>query len=387
MACRPTPGTTYLTIGQDLFSISQYVEEQYNASLHEYIIARSRNATTHAPSSQDSIPTKQSVLPAAFMFYTDIQTVRGLTAPVDYGSGIEFANALIDNYNDSNLQIGLWLNGTKGCLDIIQGTLNVQIQTLFEYLVSQGRNGHRIFLRIGYEFDNPDFGYDHPDDYKMAFRYLVDYCKRQYGKLCDDTIYYTWHSWAAGSSRRLEDYFPGADYVDWVGISLFSQLYSSKQRKIGSMSTVKQVLDFAALHDKPVMIAESTPYGGIPDLDDPWRDWFAPVLQLIDDYDIAMWSYINCDWPSQPMWRYAGFGDTRISVNHTIMQKWRSMVVDSPRFKMKLNCDAVTTTTTANPSLSVSSVGLVGLMMAALVLLFRQIKGHRHGNGLYETLS
>jgi hypothetical protein len=35
-ACRPTEGSTYLTIGQDLFSIEEYLREQYNASLHEY---------------------------------------------------------------------------------------------------------------------------------------------------------------------------------------------------------------------------------------------------------------------------------------------------------------------------------------------------------------
>ena len=34
MACRPPANKTYLTIGQDLFSISEYVNSQYNYSLH-----------------------------------------------------------------------------------------------------------------------------------------------------------------------------------------------------------------------------------------------------------------------------------------------------------------------------------------------------------------
>jgi hypothetical protein len=38
-ACRPEPGFTYLTIGQDLFSVAEYLREQYNASLHDYIAA------------------------------------------------------------------------------------------------------------------------------------------------------------------------------------------------------------------------------------------------------------------------------------------------------------------------------------------------------------
>jgi len=37
-ACRPvSPQQTYLTIGQDLFSIGEYLREQYNASLHELV--------------------------------------------------------------------------------------------------------------------------------------------------------------------------------------------------------------------------------------------------------------------------------------------------------------------------------------------------------------
>ena len=39
-ACRPLPGQTYLAIGQDLFSIEEYLREQYNASLHDYIRKR-----------------------------------------------------------------------------------------------------------------------------------------------------------------------------------------------------------------------------------------------------------------------------------------------------------------------------------------------------------
>jgi hypothetical protein len=34
MSCRPPPNSTYLAIGQDLFSIDEYVKSQYNYSLH-----------------------------------------------------------------------------------------------------------------------------------------------------------------------------------------------------------------------------------------------------------------------------------------------------------------------------------------------------------------
>jgi hypothetical protein len=86
------------------------------------------------------------------------------------------------------------------------------------------------------------------------------------------------------------------------------------------------------------MIAESTPFGGINlnnsetilfDDTDPWERWFGRVLSLIEKYDIDMWSYINCDWDVQPMWRNVGFGDTRLSSNSHVMQKWQHYVIES----------------------------------------------------------
>jgi len=33
-----------------------------------------------------------------------------------------------------------------------------------------------------------------------------------------------------------------------------------------------------------------------------FSSWFVPVLDFIEKYDVKMWSYINCDWDSFPMW-------------------------------------------------------------------------------------
>jgi len=134
MECLPPAGHTYLTIGQDLFSIQEYLDSQYNASLH-------RNSTTP----------RGALAPAATMVYTDIQTLRGLDSPVDYGSGIEYANGLLDSVfvgQDVGLQIGLWLNGTRGCLDMVQGKLDDEIYRLMKYL--EHCQASRIFLRVGY---------------------------------------------------------------------------------------------------------------------------------------------------------------------------------------------------------------------------------------------
>lgn len=404
-ACRPAPQHTYLTIGQDLFSIDEYVRGQYNASLHQFVTnvsslssaaadnsilnknkSRPTMSTTRCVTGQQNcrltIPTRESFLPAAFMFYTDIQKLLGLTVPADYGSGVEYADGLLalaaaaaaSPGNNSAaappaLQIGLWLNGTAGCADLVAGRLDPQVAQLYRYLMQhygddENNNNdddsatffwRKIFLRVGYEFDNGFFGYrSDPASFRAAFRYLVDACDRLYARsVCSDRIAFVWHSWGAGvgsslsanttttTTATLNVFYPGDDYVDWIGVSLFSQLYTDPQRQtLGNRDTITAVLDFAAYHNKPVMIAESTPFGGIDALNDPWKDWFEPVLQLIDEYDIGMWSYINCDWDAQPMWHNVGFGETRLSTNATVMKLWKERVLDNPRFLTRLsnNC-------------------------------------------------
>lgn len=345
--CEPQLEKTLLTIGQDLFSIQDYLETQYNASLHEYIAAgrqhiKEESSNSHPP------PTEASILPSTFMFYTDIQSLRGLTEPVDYGSGIEYADGLVQLFRGRTavqLQIGLWLNGTAGCQSILAGELDDNIDQLFEYLLTSTSIS---FLRVGYEFDNPDFGYDtQPRIYREAFRYMVQRY-RQYHSTATATkpqkqkqqlqprhnnsrIQFVWHSWAAGTRLYpLLEYYPGDSYVDWCGVSLFSQFYphATTTGEHNSPSTVQEVLDFCHTHDnKPIMIAESTPFGGIPRTNDPWAEWFVPVLRLVREHRIAMWSYIDCDWDAQPMWRGVGFGDTRLATNRTVLELWRRHVL------------------------------------------------------------
>jgi hypothetical protein len=301
------------------------------------------------------------------MVYTDIQTLRGLDAPVDYGSGVEYANGLLgDLFENVGLQMGLWLNGTTGTQDIVNGNLDDKIQELMDYL-NNNQSPH-VFLRVGYEFDNPWFGYTDADSYVQAYRKLYKACQ-QYN-VCREKTSFVWHSWAAPRLFALQDFYPGDDVVDWIGISLFQQVYpwrnddSSEDDTSytgGSLDHVRQVLSFAQVHDKPVMIAESTPYGGIDmttittnvtDLEDAWTRWFQPVLELIDEYDIAMWSYINCDWESQSMWHNVGFGNTRLAIDAKVMKQWRSRVLDSQRFLQAgslstyCDCGSITTTNT-----------------------------------------
>jgi len=126
--------------------------------------------------------------------------------------------------------------------------------------------------------------------------------------------------------------------VDWIGVSIFQQVFPWAPYWGGTLQNIDEVLVFASDHAKPTMIAESTPFGGINvntsetrafNKTSPWDRWYGEVLALIEKYDISMWCYINCNWDSQPMWRNVGFGDTRLSSNQEVMEKWNHYVIRS----------------------------------------------------------
>jgi beta-mannanase len=50
----------------------------------------------------------------------------------------------------------------------------------------------------------------------------------------------------------LEAWYPGDQYVDWVGLSYFTP-------QDCNWSAVNEVVQFARAHNKPVMICESAP--------------------------------------------------------------------------------------------------------------------------------
>jgi hypothetical protein len=258
------------------------------------------------------------------------------------------------------------------------------------------------------EFDNPYFGYSQdPALYRLAYRALVDRCEALYGKsTCRHKIAFCWHSWAAPRwIDKLMDFYPGDSYVDWVGVSIFQQVYpwavgagaTGGEFAGGNMAHVREVLDLAHSLHKPIMIAESTPFGGIylhdqdpallarynltttattttpttprrmrktksnttyitntthsttttlvdnsttPNVLDIWKLWFQPTLDLIEEYDIGMWSFIDCDWNVQPMWKGVGFGDTRLVVSGQVMDQWWDHVLSNRRFTNVLECSS-----------------------------------------------
>jgi len=123
----------------------------------------------------------------------------------------------------------------------------------------------KVFLRFAAEFDVwTDMA--EPEEYKNAFRYVSKYFKDR-----NPNVSMVWSpNQVSGYYVNIDDYYPGDEYVDWVGISLYSVPYfrgdkgSSQDNQVffkagESADPVIAVEDIIRKYGsrKPIMISES----------------------------------------------------------------------------------------------------------------------------------
>jgi len=183
-----------------------------------------------------------------------------------------------------------------------------------------------FYVRIGYEFDLLGGQYGPPATYIAAYQHIVDLF-RAAGV---HNAVYVWHS--AGAFWRATDqsflgqlqgdysvpvpsydpqpisaWYPGRDYVDAFGISYWGDTCcfgrtSQKSRDLYEQRT-REILDQAKGLGLPIIISESTPtYVG-----NTSKEWVDKAVDLIDSYDIRVWSLIAMNWQdldfySQSFW-------------------------------------------------------------------------------------
>ena len=344
--CVPKKDKVGLIIGQDYWSIRNYTAYYHSDNPYPFGLAS----------------------------YTALDGINGhltgLWSPINYGSGVEWAGGLHDAYPESALQLGLYLVDAEE--RVASGELDAEIDFLAEFL-REFQNS--VYLRIGYEFDSKENHYDAPT-YIAAFRRIADRIRglttvadgipqnagTTSGPTGASNVAFVWHA-AAFEPRdkmSIEDWFPGDDYVDWCGISVFQQPYDCKEEFTfeGCMEYAQTMAEFCKRKEIPLMIAESTPFGGIVTTEEAKRDpkakngagyigstwvgWFTTVLHFIDRFDVKLWTYINCDWEAQPMWRKnhapgQHWGDTRVQTHKDVAENWRKEVLKNKKFSWATN--------------------------------------------------
>ena len=303
----PPSGQTLLILGQDLGSIAGY-----KAAL--------------------------GLAPGGVTTYTNISEtepslLNGLEGPADWGAGDVNAQQNLEDDPQAVLAIGLYIvdNSGTNLAHLIDGTHDTAIDRLGAFIQRAARP---VYLRIGYEFDGPWNHYE-PEPFIAAWRHIVDRLRAQ-GVTNFATVWQSaTYAYGTYNDLPIEAWYPGDEYVDWMGTSHF----------IFDQAVQDRFLDFARAHNKPVLIAEATPQGY--DLDELtysapndgknfapktaeeiWDEWFGPFFAFIHENAdvIRAVAYINADWHSQAMWGPDGgngyWGDTRVQVNATIRERW-----------------------------------------------------------------
>lgn len=275
--------------------------------------------------------------------YTDvIGTPAGVTHYVYLSegkinnSGHTFSKGSVDGLNTTTS----W-NGGPMCMrcyvesDHYKNTvihLSISMEHDDEPLVASGAYDHNIeemisflkefqqfpfLIRIGYEFDGSWNSYE-PQAFQQAFRRIVDKLRA-----ANVTNFATVMASIGMETDRAvwEAYWPGDEYVDWVGYSYWSG---------GSYSN--NTLDFAREKGKPVFIAEATTRGfDIANLGGMfWGDWFGHFFKHVEDNQdiIKAISYISADWETHPMWIGQGWGNSRVDANPTTLKQWQEKIAE-----------------------------------------------------------
>ncbi len=192
--------------------------------------------------------------------------------------------------------------------------------------------GGPVFADLEGEFET-DFR-DRPREYVALYRKVHD----EWDRLGVKNVAYIWHSIGelAHSHRprpnmtmgELLDYYPGDRYVDWFGLSMFSNFQAQADDRLVQM---------ARQRGKPVGLIEfghRSPNAW--NWDGTWEGWYAPAFRLIESWDVKMVGYSNYgDGYGQSARFTPGdpFADTRMDrMPLEIQVNWGQMI-RTPRFR------------------------------------------------------
>ncbi|MEM6368728.1 MAG: glycosyl hydrolase [Myxococcota bacterium] len=198
--------------------------------------------------------------------------------------------ALVERFPNTVLQSGMWMVGT---FNVAQRTVDGEFDPVIRAFSAWAKAAARpIYLRIGYEFDGPHNELE-PTQYITAYRRIVDIMRAE----GVENVAFVWHSFAAppAGGRPISAWYPGDDYVDWVAVSLFGQIYAASPGRY-----VDAVFDFAREKRKPVMVAEASPINGINASNAVWSSWFAKLFSLSYQRNIKAITFISQNWEQNP---------------------------------------------------------------------------------------
>lgn len=312
------------------------------------------------------------IQPGGVSEYTSINDQEGIFESRDHGGGRNNLSELMALYPNAAIREAIWMKGQ--CQNIIDNTqwgavqdYNERMDTLIDSLTSFGRP---VWMVWGYEFDGTWNDNTDPECYKGAWIRMWD---RITLKNAHNKIAMVWQAaaWCDPATGQLTTegnlpwmaWYPGDQYVDWFGVSYFSQ--QDCKDASGNPTPFQPLYDFAQLardHNKPLLIAESTPkrfdltaltYSPNEDASNKvtltpaqiWGNWSPGWFGTYFNYitgpagpttfgdAILATTYINDDWQLHRFWKCppcsAGYwGDSRVQQNATLKANWINTITN-----------------------------------------------------------
>ena len=262
---------------------------------------------------QDSFPNE--AVPSGWSAYWGITEFKGITDSHKNNTGnTQNHQMLVDSFPNTVIQSAMWMVGKW---DVAKKAGKGDYDKVIKKYGAWAKSTNRpIYLRIGYEFDGPHNELE-PKKYVKAYKHIVDLLREE-GL---NNIAFVWHSYASTpfKNHKLSDWYPGDNYVDWIGISVFDHAYGDSN--FGKYSD--DVLQFAKQQKKPVMIAEANPIKGIDnDNSNVWDHWFVNFFTFIYNKNIKAVSFINEDWQRLYIQGISHWKDSRLYNNVNISRAW-----------------------------------------------------------------
>ncbi len=264
---------------------------------------------------------------------------------VDYWLGYykntsEQFNHAINNGGIIELAWNFSPEGTAGCERVLEADSDAYIS---EGLASMASLGATVLLRVGAEMNN--WADCNTDTYIKAFRKVAT-AARAYSNIklvfSPDNV--------SNRNRNFADFYPGDEYVDWIGVSTYHNSnytsYSGSPIGYGFAMTnyntdayygmgiydgdplviIRPIADFAAKHNKPMMISEC----GFAYKNKNGAD----LTAFAKDQMTKFYSYVNMIYPQVKAVYYFdntlnGGNAYRLAENGTINQTYRSVIAQN----------------------------------------------------------
>lgn len=187
-------------------------------------------------------------------------------------------------------------NEGSDCSAVVAGSYDARLREMFTYMRTMD---HPVFIRIGGEM-NVWVNGAAPESFIAAYKHIADLAR----SIAPNVALVFSPNFSAAANVDMSDFYPGDQYVDWVGVSLYYNKYAANGDTTNDafygvgdiygdpMLNVQQVINLAGQHSKPVMVTEGGAYNhnGSEDL----SGWAAERLQKAFAFLPMVYPQIKC---------------------------------------------------------------------------------------------